>query len=284
MTAAGAQNWTTLAVSADMSRIFASYGAYTVPSVVYYSWNGGASWSSSGTSDEWVGLACSWDGSHVFGTIYNGGNYCYLSADGAQTWNTTYPSGTYGASWAWWGNVAVSSNGNIIWLVNSGDGSLNISLFYSPNFGTTWNNLPLTWWSAVAYSADNSTLLITSDDGSAISLNLSIDNGATYTLLSVPPAGSIVFALSADGSRMIAADYGGYLYISTNRGSTWAVRLNDTARVWGCVDISADGMRMAACDNGGGTGGYIWISTNGGATWVQSASPLGNWYKVVIQK
>lgn len=68
-------------------------------------------------------------------------------------------------------------------------------------------------------------------------------------------------ASSADGRTLVAAVYGGQIYVSTNYGATWAAR--GSTRNWQAVASSADGKKLAAVVNGG----QIYTSTDGGASW-----------------
>jgi hypothetical protein len=81
-------------------------------------------------------------------------------------------------------------------------------------------------------------------------------------------------AMSADGSKLVAAISGGGIYSSTNFGDTW---ISNTAPAvsWTAVASSADGTRMAASYLGG-----IYTSTNGGMAWSSNNVPAYYWYSV----
>ncbi|NCA82990.1 MAG: exo-alpha-sialidase, partial [Opitutae bacterium] len=68
-------------------------------------------------------------------------------------------------------------------------------------------------------------------------------------------------ASSADGTKLVAAAYGGQLYTSTDSGATWTAR--ESNRDWWAVASSADGTRLVAAENGG----RLYTSTDSGATW-----------------
>lgn len=79
-------------------------------------------------------------------------------------------------------------------------------------------------------------------------------------------------ATSAEGSRLIAAVNGGFLYTSTDRGLNWTQR--ETSRSWRWVASSANGQRLAAV---AGTN-QVFVSTDAGGTWTPkttAASQLG---------
>lgn len=68
-------------------------------------------------------------------------------------------------------------------------------------------------------------------------------------------------ASSADGLRLLAADYGGQLYTSSDGGANWTAR--ESNRFWRAVASSADGQRLVAAESGG----QIHISSDAGVTW-----------------
>jgi hypothetical protein len=145
--------------------------------------------------------------------------------------------------------------------------------------------------------------------------NFSSFANSYWTLASTAPAtGSQNWdgiASSADGSRLIAANYDGTggLYVSINSGATWT-ETNATAGNWRAVACSSDGSKLYAALNlgtiytnsatgwgiSGATSGLNWISvacssdgsklvaaaslngiytsTNFGATWIQQTTGL----------
>jgi alpha-tubulin suppressor-like RCC1 family protein len=74
-------------------------------------------------------------------------------------------------------------------------------------------------------------------------------------------------ASSADGTRLVAAQYGGRIFNSTDGGLTWTVL--EISRNWSSVASSADGTKMVAVDHGYDPTnmGRIYTSTDSGATW-----------------
>ena len=73
-------------------------------------------------------------------------------------------------------------------------------------------------------------------------------------------------ASSADGTKLVASVYGGFLYTSTDAGETWTAR--ESIRDWSGVASSADGRRLVA----GVAGGQLYTSTNSGEDWTARAS------------
>lgn len=72
-------------------------------------------------------------------------------------------------------------------------------------------------------------------------------------------------ASSADGSKLVALDYVGLIYTSTDSGVTWIP--HDSARVWSSVATSADGSKLVAAVYGG----QIYTSIDSGVSWTPRA-------------
>ena len=66
---------------------------------------------------------------------------------------------------------------------------------------------------------------------------------------------------SADGNKLVAAEYNGRIYTSTDRGVTWVPR--DSNRSWWSLASSADGVKLVASTNGAG----LYTSIDSGVTW-----------------
>jgi len=78
-------------------------------------------------------------------------------------------------------------------------------------------------------------------------------------------------ASSADGTRLAAGAYGGYIYTSTDSGVTWTQQTNPGSRNWISIASSADGTKLAAAVI---TSGYVYTSTDSEAAWTQR-NPAG---------
>ena len=74
-------------------------------------------------------------------------------------------------------------------------------------------------------------------------------------------------ASSADGSRLVAADYTGQIYTSSDYGETWTPHEIDNVFVWVSVASSADGSRLVAVAFGGRI--YTWPAPSG---WLTASS------------
>src|SRR5207302_1219957 len=74
--------------------------------------------------------------------------------------------------------------------------------------------------------------------------------GQGWTQTPAPTKNWQALAMSADGSKLVAAVYNGRIYTSTNFGGSWNSN-NAPALSWDAVASSADGTRMAAAYIGG---------------------------------
>jgi len=73
-------------------------------------------------------------------------------------------------------------------------------------------------------------------------------------------------ASSADGEKLVATEFGGKIYTSTDAGVSWTPRESD--RDWWAVASSADGQKLAAVV----FNGNIYVSSDAGATWTATAT------------
>jgi microcystin-dependent protein len=87
--------------------------------------------------------------------------------------------------------------------------------------------------------------------------------GSSWTQTSLPTNSSSWFVASSDdGSHLVAASSGSYIYTSTNFGTTWT-QTSAPATNWSSVASSSDGSHLAAVAFGYG----VYTSTNFGTTW-----------------
>jgi photosystem II stability/assembly factor-like uncharacterized protein len=100
----------------------------------------------------------------------------------------------------------------------------------------------------------------------------------TWTQTSAPGASWTSIAASADGTKLVAANYPNLIYTSTDSGMTWTSN-NVPDEWWYSMASSADGTKLVAVVNGGG----IFTSTNSGRTWMQTSAPssvFSYWFSV----
>jgi hypothetical protein len=135
----------------------------------------------------------------------------------------------------------------------------------------------------IASSADGTTLAAVGDNVSGVLV--STNSGATWTLNSLsnqnqyPVMHSV--ACSADGSKVVAADFWMGIYVSTNTGTTWIQTGALGTSYIASLASSADGTKMVATVGQHGSNvGPIYASTNSGITWTLTGAPTNYWISV----
>lgn len=102
---------------------------------------------------------------------------------------------------------------------------------------------------------------------------------AEWSITTAPIADWNGIACSANGSNLVAVCFPyifnlGGIYVSTNRGATWAktdAPDDPITNRWEAVASSADGVKLVAVTEGGS--GAIYTSTNSGLSWNQTSAP-----------
>ena len=84
-----------------------------------------------------------------------------------------------------------------------------------------------------------------------------------------------VVASSADGTKLAAVPYNGYIYTSTDSGANWIQQTNSGIKTWFSVASSSDGTKLAAVV----ADGYIYTSSDSGLSWDQRATSQ-KWYGI----
>jgi hypothetical protein len=200
---APATNWTSVAGSADGTRLVAAASIVDVPGPysagpVCTSADGGATWTlTSAPINIWRSVASSADGTRLVAAV--SGGPIYVSTNAGQTWNVS------GAPAGYWYSVASSADG--AQLVAAGAPGV----YTSADSGATWlsNNVPAQQWHAVAASADATRLVAAAQGGGIWTKQLDRE-----PLLSLAPSGakevlvswtvpSLDFALQAASSLPI---------------------------------------------------------------------------------
>ncbi|HWW03146.1 MAG TPA: sialidase family protein [Candidatus Acidoferrum sp.] len=98
-----------------------------------------------------------------------------------------------------------------------------------------------------------------------------VTRAQTWTLTSAPSTNWSAVASSADGAKLIAAVYGGGIYISTNSGTTWAPTPSPVTN-WTLAACSGDGAVLLAAVQG-----RVFLSGNGGGAWADIGAPEYTW-------
>jgi hypothetical protein len=273
---------------------------------LYTSTDAGGTWVARESPRRWIAVASSADGSRLLAADVGG--RLYTSADSGVTW-TPHESNRL------W--IAVSSSADGKKLAAA---AMTGQIYISNDAGATWTpRATAEYWRSIASSADGTTLVAATSmfDGMLIKPGLkgfiyvSTDAGVTWTPRSAEGNWFSV-AVSADGQKMVAAQYHvpyafddiervAGIYRSTDRGVTWT-NLNVSLEgkkieynPWFSVASSADGTRLVAVDQHYSSTqegrdrpdagiGALWTSSDSGETWVIQAVPDMNrrWTAVAI--
>lgn len=186
-----------------------------------------------------------------------------------QTWSLA------NAPYTNWTSVAISADGSMLLAGTFGRSSFGSSrqgeLYTSTNTGVTWSadrSLDVSWQSLVSNTDGTKMAAAGWRPGDFIhygTIAVSTDGGFSWADTGATSGSEgglwMGVAASADGSKLIAANYHGYIFTSTNSGVTWGHSLFANT-VWTSVASSADGTRLVAVNEG-----LICTSTNSGATW-----------------
>ncbi|OHE63215.1 MAG: hypothetical protein A2Y36_13300 [Treponema sp. GWA1_62_8] len=284
-----ALQWTSLAGSADGTKLIASAGASGTPSSIYRSVDGGANWTAtSAPSQIYSSLASSADGSILGAAVYDNSNTFLYSSDSGTTWQSTaIPTGAY------WGSVSCSSDGTHWVVTNAGQSSVDVTVF-TGTYNGSWNweskvltgyggtNYPVTagGYGYVSLSGDGNTIVATNGNGGSVSVGpilISHDFGLSWNAYDPEGSGTLHYTYSCTSSdgQVIAVDTGigtagsGYLYVSTNGGTNWTLALGPTPAVQDLrhISMSADGSKMLAASIGAAPN--LWFSQDSGANFTE---------------
>jgi hypothetical protein len=112
-------------------------------------------------------------------------------------------------------------------------------------------------------------------DWTSSGILVSTNTGNVWKQTILPSGNWLAAASSADGARLVAANYGGFIYSSTNSGATW--KTNTTlSKSWTSLASSADGNQFVAA----AYGDKIYISTNSGLNWTPTGAPTESWRSI----
>jgi photosystem II stability/assembly factor-like uncharacterized protein len=270
-TTAPAQNWISIASSADGTKLAAA-GNY---GYLYTSTDSGSNWVVSSTTTNgpepqrpWTSLAVSADGSKLLAVA----NFSpvFVSTNFGQSWSANGPAQV-------WSAVACSSDASKIAVA---DGNMGL-IYTSADGGVTWSptSSPNKRWRCAASSADGARLVAGSDYGSNFSdlpiIYTSKDSGTTWNPTTAPNQTWQCVASSADGTKLAAGVFGGLIYLSTDSGTTWNPA-NVPNLHWDGIACSLDGKRLVAV----AWEGQIYLSVDSGQTWTPANAPNAQWQSV----
>ncbi len=266
-TSAPTNNWSSVACSADGTKIVASATITNSDGYIYISTNSGGAWTKTSAQSiiGWRSVACSADGAVIVAAaadFYFSSGAIYTSTNSGGTWiSNNVPNNIA------WVSATCSADGSKLAAASPGTRFSSAGRVYSStNSGATWtsNSLPNYAWRSIASSADGTRLIATSDDYIYASTN----SGTTWTFIySLYPLRSV--ACSPDGMKLVALTRGistslpkpPRIYVSTNQGQTWLPTVAPFLN-WVSVVSVGDSEFVAASSEG-----WVFISTDSGMNW-----------------
>jgi hypothetical protein len=279
MTTAPTNIWSSIACSADGTKLVAATGSPQIQAgFIFTSSDGGATWMPAEPFAVWQSVASSADGTKLVAVSFTDGDlltpgHVYTSTNAGASWALT------SAAQANWQSVACSADG--VKLAAAGYFSPQGDFIYtSTNSGASWTQTtaPDTNWTSVASSADG-TKLVAASGGN---IYASVDSGATWTPTSAPslPSGRQWSSVgsSADGSKLAAGwrrakGATGGIYVSRDSGATWT-QTSAPNYYWSSVASSADGNKLAVASGPIGSS-RIYVSQDSGTSWAATAPNIG---------
>ena len=170
-----------------------------------------------------------------------------------------------------WVTVSGSSapaNPNVGYICTNNVTPVTITLPASPSVGDTYK---------VAGVGDAGWIVAQNASQQIFAGNLSGSVGQSWTASGPGTADWSAIACSADGTKIAAAISGGYIYVSTNSGSTWTNQSgNSGAAYWSALASSADGTHLIAAAGYSpyaSQSGDLYVSSNSGVTWTAETVP-----------
>jgi len=267
-TTAPTTNWSSIASSADGSKLIATVrGPFSDNVPIYITTNAGVTWRQSIaplTNDYWLSVASSADGRRLV----------------ASSGTAVYTSTNFGAGWLYQTDHRFSS------LASSADGTRLIgaesfNVYTSTNSGAAWQLAGVSG-ACVASSADGTKLATAyfAYPGQLLGgIFTSTNAGLDWSSNSAPLdywTGWTALASSADGVKL-AATIGqtswptgpGPIFVSTNGGGTWRASGSLTS-YWYSVASSADGATLVASST---AGTYTSADAGNNWSWVTNVPP-----------
>ena len=277
-TSAPANDWISVASSADGSRLVAS-GSQSI----YISTNFGTTWVSNNAPGllagwQWWRICSSADGSQLEATVtLPGTGLIFISTNSGGTW--TYASDYFAKSGAQLWSLASSADGSTLAAGPSAGGYV----YVSTNHGSTWTKTGanLQGQTSIAISADGSRLAVVGANTSG-AIETSSDFGVTWITNNAPTATRFCIAASADGTRLITAGDANSINLSTDGGTTWISTNvpNAPGSSWYSAASSADSKALVLASHQ--PIGCIYTSTDSGATWISNNVPANLWESVAV--
>lgn len=178
--------------------------AYRTSQFIYVSSDYGNTWVARQSQRAWSGIGTSYDGSKVCACVNN--NYIYVSLDYGVTWTTKLPTTNKPYT-----DVVVSPNGMYFFVVYFDAGTTTYSFYRSSNSGVGWT---LITGGKYPYTSSYAGDKLIGSRYINTPLQLSNDSGATWSSIAETKLWSTA-SMSSDGTKLIAAANGGYVYLMT---------------------------------------------------------------------
>ena len=300
---AGIGNWYTCVSSVDGSFLVAAiYGGQIAVSNDY-----GISWNTYDSNRNWTSITSSSDGKKLAAVVTNG--YIYTSTDYGITWNendslgtqkwysiTSSKDGNNLVATVFGGYIYTSYNSGVTWIAQMTDSTRSWTSVTSSSDGSffaacvTKNSIYTSIAKTTVFKPYTRSVGLYSPITSIVTnKSSSTDIGDIFK----PFSSSIIYSLgqlyiprdsnrswygiasSYDGTTLVAAVSGGYLYTSTDTGMNWTAQMTSSTRAWQSVAISSDGTKMVS----GLRPGVIYTSTDSGINWTARATNASrDWY------
>ena len=143
--------------------------------------------------------------------------------------------------------------------------------YYTTDLGSSWNPSTITADTFLdVKSSSDGTIVIA---GGMTGISLSTDSGATFTTLDSSVGlksteyGFFATAISDDGSIIVACEFYGKCYVSSDTGASWS-SAGPSNNEWSAAAVSSDGSIIAVA----AAGSNVFLSTDSGATFTETAS------------
>jgi len=217
----------------------------------------------------------------------NSGQYVYLTNPNILTpsiwvsddYGVSFTESLYNGSYHNYSNIAVDSSGDYILCPAIRD-----LIFNSTDYGVTIGSTsdPGGFWWVPAMNNDGSVACIAKNfNNSGGSTPNPIFISTNQSLFSVSLKGLYCswssVAMNSVGNFIVVCSYDGYVYYTTNTGSSWT-NFNLPQYCWSSVTVNSTGTNIGVCS----LDGYIYVSTNGGGSWSSCAPSNQTWSSIYI--
>ena len=231
-------------------------------------WNStdyGATWSNrSGSGHPWY--TCDIDGAGTYGICGSTDAILGQTANGGGTW-------AFQGSGNLTGTVLASASPNRAYACLPGN-----TTYYNNSYGNAgaWSasNTPNGYdWQSIDCSADGTRVVACAAN---LDIYISNDSGVTYTAAGMGALSWINVSVSQiDPNYIVAISYTGYVWRSTNGGTSWSSCTSLGTAPWNCCWTNGSSIIV------GGVNTYLYVSEDFGSTWsAMTAAGQPHWTSV----